>query len=388
MDPFSIAVGTVTLVQLCIQSSILLRNAIKAIKTTKQEVMHLLTEIEYLIEVLQALERNVKEDTDTFNSLQFVLVQCTQACNGLTEAISKAAGNPKQPTEGIKVWIRLKCHGNDIEAFQKLIDSYKATLTIAIADANLGTTRVTKGLLEEYIQLSNKATVNLEERIEELSIKLDLLRSDNHRSSSDSLYLANEKQTLEQKASLEQCLSIYLKLIDHIQSVRPVVYSDDEHTLSSGVTREASMSVPPLMDNTLDVCTQSLSSTAQHVRDIAKEDQRQAEMNEADITRQLGGARKCLEFMKKSEQERVNIFEKIDAGEDSRTVIVSTVGDLIKGTDIRIGARAGNVMGQMSDESLQRVVESLSPPSPGKSELASATRSESFEHRYGSGRKT
>lgn len=137
MDPFSVIVGTVTLVQLCIKSITSLRNAIKAIKTSNQEVKHLLTEVEYLLDVLQAFERNVKENTDTFDSLKFVLEQCTQACNDLNEAISKAAGDPKQPTEGIKVWIRLKCHGSDIEAFKKLIDSYKATLTIALADVNL-----------------------------------------------------------------------------------------------------------------------------------------------------------------------------------------------------------------------------------------------------------
>ncbi|KAJ4984186.1 hypothetical protein SVAN01_10294 [Stagonosporopsis vannaccii] len=385
MDPFSLVVGTLTLVQLCIKSSTLLRNAIKAIKTTNQEVKHLLTEIEYLIDVLQALERNVKEEKDTFDSLKFVLEQCTQACDDLTKAISKAAGDPKQPTEGMRVWIRLKCHGSDIEAFKKLIDSYKATLTIAIADVNLGTTRVTKGLLEEYIQLSNKATVNLEERIEELSIKLDLLRSENRNPASSGLYLSDEKQTLEQKASLEQCLSICLKLIDHIQSVRSFVHSDDETLSSSGVGRESSMSVPRLMDDTLDVCTQSLSSTAQHIRDIAEEDQTKAEMNEADIIRQLGGARKCLEFMRKSEQERVNIFEKIEAAEDSRTIIVSTIGDLIRGTDINIGARGGNIMGQMSDESLQRVVENFSPPGPSRSESASSAKT--FEHRYGHGQR-
>lgn len=229
--------------------------------------------------------------------------------------------------------------------------------------------------------------MNLEERIEELSIKLDLIRSENRHASRDGLYLTDEKQTLEQKTSLEQCLSICLKLIDHIRSVRPTVRSEDEIASSSGVAREASMSVPRMMDDTLNMCTQSLSNTAQHIRDIAEEDQTQAEMDEADIIRQLGGHRKCLEFMRKSKQERVNIFEKIDAAEDSRTIIVSTIGDLIRGTDIKIGARAGNFMGQMSDESLQRLGENFSPPDPSRSESASSTRGTSFEYRYGSGQK-
>lgn len=137
MDPFSLTVGTVTLVQICIKSTILLRDAIKSIKTANQDVKHLLTEVEYLIEVLQALERNVKKDEDTFDSLKLVLEQCTQACNDLHKAISNAAKDTKQPIEGIRIWIRLKCHGTDIEAFKKLIDSYKATLTVAIADVTL-----------------------------------------------------------------------------------------------------------------------------------------------------------------------------------------------------------------------------------------------------------
>lgn len=225
----------------------------------------------------------------------------------------------------------------------------------------------------------------MEERIEELSIKLDLLRSENHHSSSGGLYLTDEKQALEQKASLEQCLSICLKLIDHIQSVRPVVHSDDESPLSLGIAREASMSVPRMMDDTLNVCAQSLSNTAQHIRDIADEDQTKAEIDEAKIIQQLGGAQKCLEYIKKSEQERVNIFEKIDAAEDSRTIIVSTIGDLIRGTDIKIGARAGNIMGQMSDESLQRVTENFSPPGSSRSESARTARA--FESKWGSGQK-
>jgi hypothetical protein len=182
-------------------------------------------------------------------------------------------------------------------------------------------------------------------------------------------------------------LTICLKLVDHIESIRPGICSDVKNTTSSGVVREANMSVPRMMDDTLDVCTQSLNRTAQHIQDIAKEDQAKVEMDEAEIIRQLGGTRKCLEYMRKSEKERVNIFEKIDAAEDSRTIMVSTIGDLIRGTDVKFGARAGSVMGQLSDESLQRIVENFSPPDPSRSDKVNAGRDSSFVHRYGSGQK-
>lgn len=137
MDPFSVVIGTLTLVEICIKSSSLLHKAISGIKTSNQELRHLVAELESLIEVLKALERNIRDNTDTFDSLKIILERCAQACDELNKAVRIAVGDTKQPQEGIKIWIKLKRHGSDIEAFKKLIDSYKATLTIAIADANL-----------------------------------------------------------------------------------------------------------------------------------------------------------------------------------------------------------------------------------------------------------
>jgi archaellum component FlaC len=137
MDPFSLVIGTLTLVQLCIKSSALLYDAVNSIKTKNQEIKLFVAEIKSLIDVLQALEQNVEKDANTFGSLNCVLEQCQYACDNLNKAVAKASGDSKQQFEGIKIWIRLKRHEGDIEAFKKLIDSYKATLTIAIADANL-----------------------------------------------------------------------------------------------------------------------------------------------------------------------------------------------------------------------------------------------------------
>lgn len=247
---------------------------------------------------------------------------------------------------------------------------------------------MTKGLLEEYTELSSDAMANLEERIEELSMKLELLHSEKGHSSTEGLRLVEEKQATEQKASLEQCLTICLKLIDHIHAIRPIAGPDREGGLSADVTKESSMNVPRMMNDTLDVCTQNLNETAERIREIAGENRTKAEIAEANLIQQLGGAQECLEILKRSKEERVNIFDNIDAAEDSRLIIVSTIGDLIKGTNIKMGARVGNLMGQLSDESLQKVVEKFSPPGPGKADSVSAdTATYPFVQRYGSGQR-
>lgn len=136
MDPFSVVVGTLGLVQLCIKSSALLRDAIRSINSNHQETRSLLAELESLIGILRSLERNVRAEKGIFDSLDLILEQCARACDDLSTAVSRAVGQSKQ-FEGIRVWIKLKRQEGDIEGFKKLIDSYKATLTIAVADANL-----------------------------------------------------------------------------------------------------------------------------------------------------------------------------------------------------------------------------------------------------------
>jgi hypothetical protein len=226
----------------------------------------------------------------------------------------------------------------------------------------------------------------LEERIEELSVKLELLHSEKSFPSTEGTLLTEERQTIDQKTSLERCLSICLKLIDHIQVVGSAVWLDSKEE-TTGSTKDASMSVPRMTNDALDACTQSLSNTAQHIRDIADEDQSKVEMDEAELIRQLGGTQRCLEILKKSERDRVNIFEKIDQSEDSRTMIVSTIGDLIRGTDIKVGARAISVMGQMSNESLQSGVEKFTSSLQIRSDSSAADRSNCvFMQRHGSGR--
>ncbi|KAH6629795.1 hypothetical protein C7974DRAFT_413554 [Boeremia exigua] len=385
MDPFSVVVGTLGLVQLCIKSSALLRDAIQSINSGHRETKNLLTEIESLIGILVSLERNIRAEKDTFSSLDFVLEQCTRACDDLNKAVSRALGGRKQ-SDGIKTWIRLKRQETDIEEFRKLVDSYKATLTIAIADVNLRTTRITKGLLEQYTELSKTATANLEERIEELSAKLELLHSSEKNSSLvEDTHLAEEQQALDQKTSLEQCLSICLKLIEHIHTIRPVAFPDGLQGMDAAV-KDQGMSVPRMTNDALNVCTQSLRNTAQHIRDIADEDRSKAEMNEAEVLEQLGGVRKCLEIVRQSEQNRVNIFEKIVQSEDSRVAMVSTIGDLVRGSDINIGPGAISLMGQMSDESLQMGVGTFTSSLTSRSTRPATERPFAFEKKHGSGR--
>ena len=61
----------------------------------------------------------------------------------------------------------------------------------------------------------------------------------------------------------------------------------------------------------------------------------------------------CAEASVQAGQDRTNIFEAVSMTDDGRQAIVSTIGDLISAKRITAGARSMQLMGQMSDESLQ-----------------------------------
>lgn len=133
MDPVTIF----SLVTLCISSSASLYKAVDAIKSRKQDVRHLKKEVGDLNIVLQALAKNLEETTENFEILRLILEQCGRACKDFEEKVLDKLGKTESPLKDVKAFARLQLLGGSVNSFRKLIGSYKATLTIALADANL-----------------------------------------------------------------------------------------------------------------------------------------------------------------------------------------------------------------------------------------------------------
>ena len=231
--------------------------------------------------------------------------------------------------------------------------------------------------------MTKKAASNLEEQIEELSAKLDLLNSEQHHPPNG----LSTKQTLDQKASLEQCLSVCQQLLDHITNIKPLVPQvlEDATKTSSlqDTVEDIEVLVPRITANAIDICSQSLNTTARYIQDLQEGNQSKYRSNAAQVMKELNTAQKSLEIVKEAQQHRVNTFESIDTAEDCRQVIVSTIGDLIKANGLAIGARTVNVMGQMNDESLQRITDNFRLPTPEKS--PSPETEAAFENKHGFG---
>lgn len=63
----------------------------------------------------------------------------------------------------------------------------------------------------------------------------------------------------------------------------------------------------------------------------------------------------CMQATDEAEKARINVMEDIATAEDSRQVLVSTIGDLIAAHRVTAGPRSLQAIGQMSDETLQHL---------------------------------
>jgi hypothetical protein len=237
--------------------------------------------------------------------------------------------------------------------------------------------------------MTKNATSDLEEQIAELSAKLENPQSAHPSPYSLEIQSGNEpyvlKQTQDKKSSLEQCIVVCHRLLDHIEEVKvSVSESDAIKTMSeNSIARDTELLAPRLTADALRMCTHSLTATAHHLRDLRAGNKSANGSDETRIAQQLDRAQECLDIVEKAQQYRVNTFEKINIAEDSFSTAVSTIGDLIKARGLTIGARSVNIMGQMNDESLQMMTYTLRPvasrnPPPTKTPTK-------FEERHGFG---
>jgi hypothetical protein len=251
---------------------------------------------------------------------------------------------------------------------------YKATISIALGSATFRQAAVTTGVLDEYRRMVEETKSDLRDHLENIDEKLQLLHQRAAAHERDDCDLRDAK---EEKESTEQCLRICAQVSEFIER--------SQAQLSRG--RYGDERLPPSLEQRLtiprnaEVATKAMLS---HFRSRLSENSttlktRLAELDErlrvsADrISEDTDGFHISLDHMKEerdsilkcldmcadasslAEGARTNIFEDVSSADHSHQLVVSTIGDLISAKRIVTGARSVQWLGQMSDDTLQKL---------------------------------
>lgn len=279
--------------------------------------------------------------------------------------------------------------------------------------------KITVKLLQDYKHRIGDTTADLEELLQ----TCEVVAQDDHSVANQSGAQPNQagiSDITEERASIEQCLVVCDKVSRHIDKVQQEhfpaqgnhgelqkndVSSRRQHPsdqittqrlenckIEIGLTSAELRSRLKEMDNRL-----SNLPKAPRTNDNAVESTGSVMINEAEFESIKQCLTVCQDATERISNERINVFEDVETGDDGKQFIVSTFGDLIAARRVKAGARSGQVFGQMLDESLQAafkvvpqadysVASSGGDPFKIEDKVEPPSKQQPFS-RYGEGRK-
>ena len=246
-------------------------------------------------------------------------------------------------------------------------------ICLSSRDANISSNRAsrkssaTTESLDVYNDLLNTAKANLEDRLEGIDEKLQLIIGEHvTESESDS----EVKLIREERLSTVKCLEICAQLSEHINQIQPSANrssSRNEQTDSDTVSER-------IIGEGLQECKNSLTRTTLELEGYEKQlfgrlmdKSKTANISEeerADIARlrdELAATRQGMDICSRAHEhlkDNVSIIDNYATG-DAVQFMVSTSQKTIHGKNRGLGWRTRQVGGHVSDDSLQQIARSL-----------------------------
>lgn len=252
------------------------------------------------------------------------------------------------------------------------------------SDRNSRKVNLTAENIEAYNDLVNTTKAGLEDRLQTIDEKLELILGHSvEESGSD---VSELRLIKEERSSTEKCLQICAQLSDHISQIQLAAKSSD----GSSDTADSETSPEKITHEGLQECKNSLARTALKLEGyekdlfnrlmdksktaITSEDER-ADLarvrEEWEATRQgMDICSKALDQLKDS----VSVIDNYATG-DAVQFMVSTKEKTIHGTNRGLGWRTRQVGGHLSDDTLRHIVQMLGGVNiPSSAHEASSSR--------------
>ncbi|RMZ76933.1 hypothetical protein DV737_g4577, partial [Chaetothyriales sp. CBS 132003] len=366
-EPVGMASGIVALTVFAFQSSKALYELFNGFQSHGSKIERLKTELKALTGVLESLCSIVESDPADMDPLKLPLLHCGKACQECGQMVKKCTTHSDGTRTSIRDWVKFNFMGKDISSFTTLLSGYKATIMIALGDANLRTSKVTVELLRQYKAMISSTTFDLEEILQDLDTAMrDPQYQDTaalgERTGSE-LMLAVE----EERGSIQQCLKICMEVSHHIDQVQ---------TKSLSPPRRPAIEPSIKSSNRIGYTTVQLRARLQdldrQITTISSANASGAGAPYASVEEMkevVDSVKQCLnicgEAAEQASAERVNAFEDVRAGDDGHQIILSTMGDLISAKRVTEEEDDAGKKGASDWHEIELVIEELSSTGDG-----------------------
>jgi hypothetical protein len=373
--------GITNLISFALASCSALTSNIKSFQSKERTVRELRGETQGLELVLRTLQESMGNIDVSMEFLEQPLKRCRDACTDFNTLITKSTEHSADGRVSIGDWLSLQYMGEDIKEFKNTLAGYKATITIALACVNMyevsasfravltissQSTKSSRETLDEYKELIEDTRHDLEAHLRDIKDKLQSGITDRQEGSGRG---ASELRRMEEERdSTQQCLKICAEVYAHIESkarsALPIAITSyaspsAEPRLPFLITAEAfNLAQRNFISSTLHLQqylhslnsqVQTTNSSMRHTMADQDIGQQSFEDEVESITDSLS---LCDRAANQENEIRRNFYEDISVGDDSQQIIVS-LKDLISAKRIIAGSRSTQVMGQVSEASLE-----------------------------------
>ncbi|KAL4942945.1 hypothetical protein BDV06DRAFT_191021 [Aspergillus oleicola] len=402
-DPLSVTSGVIAISGFALQASKLLYQTIDKFRSSKRAARELRDEVEALEQTLNVLEHVVAEYEVELSVLKSPLFRCGVACNELSDLITRCVKHSDEQRSSLRDWTRLQYLGDDITNYKNVLANYKSTINIALGGATFQSVAVTRQVLQDYRDMIQNTTSDLQERLNEIEEKL------NPKCFPDEPNAAIDSEELqkieEERQSATHCLEICKRVsgyIEQYQSERQdrIGAAGSPHDNITHSNSNPSIS-RQIAQNSLNSCLQNINAASTRLqkhlsqleaslrnsRDPPVSDQVTCELQKIKEEKETIAQclNICTDATSLSESTRVNVFEDVASQDDAQQVLVSTIGDLLNAKRISTGMRSVQLLGQMSDDTLQHLSSRHNRSGENVAGFEQTER-DNFQNRHGIGR--
>ncbi|CRG90139.1 hypothetical protein PISL3812_07181 [Talaromyces islandicus] len=400
-DPLSVTTSLIALTGFAYRTSKSLYQAVDSFQSSKRIIRELREEVISLNQVLETLAQMAVKYGEQLDNLKLPLLRCGKACQEFEETINKCVAHAGSEKKSFRDWVQLQWRGGNIADLKTTLAGYKSTINIAIGGATFRQAAVTTNVLDEYRKMIDEASSDLQEH---LALIDERMRSLLAQKGSQVEYAPEVEEIKKEKEGIGQCLAIcseVSELIEGFQSRQlPTEYSSSHassrntHFFPSATTttnkllaefkEKLSMNHQNLKSRLFELENQLQNQKGEEpsLHDKATLKAMKEERDSIDQCLKI-----CTEASDLTTTVRTNVFENVASADNAHQLVVSTIGELISAKYVTTGSNSIQWLGQMSDETLQKlsgdhkhfVNERTSGPVP--------TEKDGFRHRYGAGRQ-
>ncbi|KAJ4984187.1 hypothetical protein SVAN01_10295 [Stagonosporopsis vannaccii] len=368
-EPVGVTSELQRLVEFSLKSSTSLYETTKGFNSPQRSVREFRKEVGALVMVLSTLKDALPAHHSDFAALRLLLLRCGNACEDLEASILKSVEGEGETRATFKNWASVKYMGDDITTFKSMVAAYKSTIIIALFGANLHTSNVTANVLDDYQETIDETISDLEDNLEKTDEKLQGLLVQGFDNEMDAV----KHGLQDEKECILKCLDICTEVASHIDSVRrsQVPQSDSavhgDSTASVPANTAGTRNIEQVLGRYQDDFSGVLLQLTRSLEEVRYRQQTlhghsaspNQDTQQQKLQEKIGSIKQsltmCTKASKHAFSDRTNVFEDITMADDGHQVIVSTFGDLVCAKKVSAGARSSQWLGQMSDESLQRL---------------------------------